>query len=400
MTRLTLLACCAALAACGPVPDATTRDAAAPAALASAAADPPPPMSDPLPPQEVSNEPAPFNVQALGSFDEPWAMAFLPDGRLLVTEKAGRLKLVTPGGASITVQGVPTVAHGGQGGLGDVLPHPDFANNRDVYFSHAEAGGNGTYGAVVVRYTLQATATTATLTDRRLVWTQVPKVGGQGHYGHRLAFGPDGMLWITSGERQKFNPSQDMASNMGKVVRLHDDGRVPADNPFAAQGGVAAQAWTLGHRNPLGIAFDAGGQLWVHEMGPKGGDELNLIERGANYGYPIVSNGDHYDGRTIPDHVTRPEFNPPEITWTPVISPAGFVIYSGDAFPAWKGDGLIGGLSAQALVRVEFNRDTAREAARYPMGRRIREVEQGPDGFVYVLEDGANGRLLRLTPKS
>ena len=229
----------------------------------------------------------------------------------------------------------------------------------------------------------------------------VGKVTGRGHYGHRIAFGPDGKLWITSGERQKFDPAQDMASNLGKVIRLNDDGSVPADNPFADQGDVAAQAWSLGHRNPLGIDFDDQGRLWVHEMGPAGGDELNLIERGENYGYPVVSNGDHYDGRDIPDHDTRPEFNAPEITWTPVISPAGFVIYSGNRFTDWQGDGFIGGLSSKALVRVEFDGTSAREAERFDMGQRIREVEQGPDGDLWVLEDereGSGGRLLRLSP--
>ena len=182
---------------------------------------------------------------------------------------------------------------------------------------------------------------------------------------------------------------------------FHDDGTPAAGNPFAAKGGVAAQVWTLGQRNPLGIAFDAQGRLWEHEMGPKGGDELNLIVKGENYGYPIVSNGDHYDGRPIPDHDTRPEFNAPEVTWNPVISPAGMIIYSGDAFADWKGDAFIGGLSSQALVRVEFSGDTAREAERYDMGARIREVEQGPDGAIWLLEDeddGSQGRLLKLTP--
>lgn len=192
-----------------------------------------------------------------------------------------------------------------------------------------------------------------------------------------------------------------MASNLGKVIRLNDDGSVPADNPFADQGEVAAQVWSLGHRNPLGIHFDAQGRLWVHEMGPAGGDELNLVERGANYGYPVVSNGDHYDGRDIPDHATRPEFKAPVITWTPVISPAGFVIYSGTRFPDWQGDGFIGGLSSKALVRVEFDGTGAREAERYDMGQRIREVEQGPDGDLWVLEDereGSGGHLVRLSP--
>ncbi|NEL79701.1 MAG: PQQ-dependent sugar dehydrogenase, partial [Xanthomonas perforans] len=181
-----------------------------------------------------------------------------------------------------------------------------------------------------------------------------------------------------------------------------DDGSVPADNPFAAQGGVAAQVWSLGHRNILGLAFDGKGRLWEHEMGPLGGDELNLIQRGANYGYPIVSNGDNYDGTPIPDHNTRPEFAAPKISWTPVISPAGFVIYSGKQFPAWRGNGFIGGLSSMSLVQVSLG-DQPREVARYDMGARIREVEQGPDGALWLLEDeasGSTGRLLKLTPKS
>lgn len=394
--RLLTLACCSALAACGMTP--TTDDAPMAASDAPAAAKAPP-MAAPMPAQAATSEPAPFDVQPLATFDEPWAMTCLPDGRMLVTQKKGQLKLASMDGTSIEVAGVPAVAYGGQGGLGDVVTHPGFASNRYVYLSYVEAGSAGTTGAVVDRFRLDTTATTARLSDRTRIWAQAPKVSGQGHYGHRIAFGPDGMLWITSSERQKFDPAQDMAANLGKVVRLFDDGRVPTDNPFASQGGVAAQVWSLGHRNLLGIAFDGTGRLWTHEMGPKGGDELNLIERGANYGYPTVSNGDHYDGRDIPDHATRPEFNAPEVTWTPVISPAGFVIYSGSAFPAWTGSGLIGGLSSQALVRVAFDGTTAREAARYPMGKRIREVEQGPDGLVYLLEDGAGGRLLKLTPK-
>ncbi|MHB8913047.1 MAG: PQQ-dependent sugar dehydrogenase [Lysobacter sp.] len=389
MTRNLLTAACAAalLAAC-----TTTNDAAAdpdkPAGMAATAGQP-------------------FAVSEIASFNQPWAMTFLPDGRLLVAEKKGALKLLdvaSPGAAAGTISGVPKVDYGGQGGLGDVVLHPQFASNNLVYLSYAEAGTGGMRGAAVARARLTLDGNGAgALSGMQVIWRQVPKTDGHGHYGHRVAFGPDGHLWITSGERQQFTPAQDMQSNLGKIVRLNDDGSVPADNPFARQGGVAAQVWTLGHRNLLGIAFDAQGRLWNHEMGPRGGDELNLVERGANYGYPIVSNGDHYDGRDIPDHATRPEFNAPKVSWTPVISPAGFVIYSGSRFPDWQGDGLIGALSGQALVRVEFDGSSAREAARYPMGQRIREVEQGPDGDIWLLEDqkdGADGRLLRLTPAS
>ena len=346
----------------------------------------------------------PFQSTPMGQFKEPWAMTFLPDGRLLVSEKKGALKLValgaTPAANKIDdISGVPAVAYGGQGGFGDVVLHPQFASNGWIYLSYAEAGKDGTRGGVVARakLTLDEKGGGA-LSDLSVIWRQVPKVSGNGHYGHRIAFGPDGKLWITSSERQKFTPAQDMKSNLGKIIRLNDDGSVPADNPFAKQGGVAAQVWSLGHRNALGIAFDSQGRLWEQEMGPKGGDELNLIERGSNYGWPIVSNGDNYDGSDIPDHSTRPEFNAPEAWWTPVIAPAGFIIYDGDLFPYFRGSGFIGGLASTALIRIQFDGATGFEASRYPMGQRIREVEQGPDGAIWLLEDGSNARLLKLTP--
>lgn len=342
----------------------------------------------------------PFQVDVIAVFDEPWAMSFLPDGRLLVTEKKGRLKLVdVESGASQDVAGVPDVDYGGQGGFGDVVPHPGFADNGVVYLSYAEAGRGDRRGAALARARLVAGEDGgARLDGLEVIWRQVPKVDGRGHYGHRIAFDGEGKLWLSSSERQKFDPAQDMASNMGKVLRLEDDGRPAAGNPFAAQGGVAAEVWSLGHRNVLGLAFDGGGRLWDVEMGPAGGDELNLVERGANYGYPVVSNGDHYDGTPIPDHDTRPEFNAPAVGWTPVISPSSLVFYSGDVFPQWKGSALIGGLSSQALVRVEFDGTTAREAERFDMGQRIREVEQGPGGGLWLLEDGEGGRLLKLLP--
>lgn len=340
-------------------------------------------------------------ASVVAQFKEPWAMTFLPDGRLLVTEKRGALKLHTIGGASVDVSGAPAVDYGGQGGFGDVVLHPKFRENQLVYLSYAEPGENNTRGAAVARAKLELTPQGGALTNLQVIWRQVPKVDGQGHYGHRIAFDKDGYLWISSGERQKFTPSQDMQSNLGKIVRLNDDGSVPSDNPFAKDGGVAAQVWSLGHRNPLGIAFDAQGRLWNHEMGPAGGDELNLVERGANYGYPVVSDGDHYNGKPIPDHATEPDkFKKPVIVWNPVISPAGLIIYSGDEFPEWRGDAFIGGLGSTSLVRVEFDGATAREAERFDMARRIREVEQGPDGAIWLLEDernGPGGRLLKLT---
>jgi aldose sugar dehydrogenase len=349
----------------------------------------------------------PFQVEEAGQFDEPWAMTFLPNGLLLVTEKRGTVKFIDfqdagPSQRMGTVTGLPQVDYGGQGGLGDVVPHPDFARNNLLYISYAEAGQGGRGAAVASGRLDCQEADACTLEDVQVIWRQVPKMSGRGHYGHRIAFSPDGRhLFISSGERQEFTPAQDMNSTAGKIVRLNADGSVPADNPFASRGGVTAQIWSLGHRNPLGLAFAPDGRLWEHEMGPEGGDEFNLIERGSNYGYPVVSNGDHYDGRPIPDHDTRPEFNAPEITWTPVISPSSLIFYTGSMFPQWRGSALIGALSGQALVRVTIDGNNAREAERWPMGNRIREVEQAPDGAVYLLEDtrnGAGGRLLRLTP--
>lgn len=346
---------------------------------------------------------APFSVTEVAQFDSPWAMTFLPDGRLLVTEMAGNLRLHDLGtGETGSIGGVPDVVHAGQGGLGDVLLHPQFRENQQVYISYVEAGEGGTDAAVALARLVLDENGDGELEDLQVIWRQTPKMSGDGHFGKRLAFDNDGMLWISSSERQAFDPAQDMTGNLGKMIRLNADGSVPEDNPFADQGEVAAQVWSLGHRNILGLAFDADGRLWAHEMGPRGGDELNLIERGANYGYPIVSNGVHYDGRPIPDHDTRPEFKAPAISWTPAISPAGFIIYDGELFPQWQGSGFIGGLTSLGLVRVEFEGESAREAERFDLQRRIREVEQGPDGAIWLLEDGrrgGNGALLKLTPR-
>jgi glucose/arabinose dehydrogenase len=340
-----------------------------------------------------------FAVEVLADFDQPWAMAFLPDGRLLVTEKRGNLKLYAGRDDISEIPGLPPVAYGGQGGLGDIVLHPDFSRNGLLYFSYAEEGDNG-LGAVVARGRLIERDPGLVLDDVEVIWRQVPKVPGRGHYGHRIAFGPAGYLWISSGERQKFSPAQDMQGNLGKIVRLDDSGDTPADNPFADQGGVAAQIWSLGHRNPLGLAFDPQGRLWSVEMGPKGGDELNLVQRGANYGYPEVSEGRHYNGAEIPAHATRPEFKPPVVAWTPVISPSSLMFYTGGEFSQWQGSAFVGGLSSKGLVRLVFHGEQASEAQRLPLGARVRAVAQGPDGALWVLEDekrGSLGRLLRLS---
>jgi len=340
----------------------------------------------------------PFKVSPVATFNEPWAMTFLPDGRLLVTEKRGRLYVVTQdGGKSRPVEEVPNVDYRGQGGLGDVILHPDYEDNQLIYLSYAETGTGNVRGAAVARGRLVGEGGNFDLEDVQVIWRQNPKVTDDGHYGHRMAFDADGYLFISSGDRQKFDPAQQMTGNLGKIVRLNDDGSVPEDNPFYDRGDVTAQIWSLGHRNPLGLAFDKDGRLWNTEMGPLHGDEFNLVIKSGNYGYPIVSEGDHYSGDPIPDHDTRPEFEAPKVAWVPTIAPAGFIFYSGEQFPQWQGSALISGLASNAIIRVEIDSDTAIEAERFDMGARIREVEQGPDGALWVLEDRDGGRLLKLT---
>lgn len=344
-----------------------------------------------------------LNAQSITEFNHPWAMSFLPDGRLLVSTKPGQLWLVQQDGARFRIAGVPTVQDGGQGGLGDVVPHPDFTDNRLIYLSFVDSGDQpGTRHAVVIRARLDLTGDPI-LTDHEKIWRQLPAYPGRGHFSHRLAFGPaggphEGKLFITSGDRQELDPAQDMTQALGKIIRLNDDGSVPADNPFQNEGDLARSFWTIGHRNALGIAFDADGRLWAHEMGPRHGDELNLIVAGQNYGWPLVSNGDHYSGVEIPNHKTRPDLAAPHAYWVPSIAPSGLVVYSDDVFPDWRGTALIGGLVSRALIRVRLGTGEARELERFNWGARVREVEQGPDGALWVLEDGRNGRLLRLTP--
>ena len=352
----------------------------------------------------VQSSSRPFTVAEVASFSSPWAMDFLPGSGVpltnlaLLTEREGKLWLVdVRNGSKREVSGVPEAHVAGQGGLGDVVVHPDFAGNRRVYLSYVEEGEGGTSGAVLGYGTLDlADANKPALRDFRVIWRQQPKLDGDGHFSHRIAFGPDGFLYLTSGERQHFDPAQDMSGNLGKVLRLTTDGAPAPGNPWASRGGIAAQFWTIGHRNLLGIAFAPDGRLWESEMGPRGGDEVNLIVAGRNYGYPLASNGSHYDGRDIPDHKPGDGYEPPKVWWNPSISPAGLMIYTGDRFPAWKGDALIPALSGETLIRVDIEGDKARKADQWDMDQRIRAVDQGPGGTVYLLEDG--GRLLRLDP--
>ncbi|MBH0095823.1 PQQ-dependent sugar dehydrogenase [Psychrobacter sp. NZS113] len=355
-----------------------------------------------------------FTTEIIATFDEPWAMTALPKAdnspqKILVTQRTGELFIVdTTTGAKTAVTGVPTVAYGGQGGLGDVIIAPDFASTNNIYVSYVEAGegaDSNKFGAKVIKATLSGLDTsTPSLQAIMPIWEQSPKVKGQGHYSHRLLFSPDGQyLYISSGERQEKTPAQDMSVNLGKIIRLNADGSIPVDNPFSNDtNDIAKQFWTIGHRNILGMAFDDSGQLWAHEMGPRGGDEFNLIKKGKNYGWPLVSNGRNYSGVDIPDHDTQPEFEAPEITWTPVISPSSMSVYSAgtvDDFPEWQGNMLISGLSSKALIVVGINDDnTASERYRYDMGERVRNV-LAVDGSVWVLEDGNESGLLQLSPQ-
>lgn len=358
-------------------------------------------------PKPAPSSSMPFTTTEIARFQEPWAMTFIPDSAyLLVTQKGGKLVLFRISDRSkIEVNGVPAVDYGGQGGLGDIVigPNRNADGSLPVYLSWVEAGQGDTRGAVVARADLVIDETgdgAAALKQLTIIWRQTPKVTGEGHYSHRIAVSPDGRhIFISSGDRQKFDPAQDMTSNLGKIIRLNTDGSVPQDNPFADQRGTAAQIWSLGHRNGLGLAFDAKGNLWESEMGPQGGDEVNLIQRGANYGWPRVSNGSHYGGEDIPDHGTGEGFTAPLAWWNPSISPGGMAWYGGRMFPQWHDSLLVGALSGKALIRLKIEGAGLVKADQWPM-QRVREVEVGGDGAIWLLEDGMNARLLKLTPAS
>ncbi|WP_391347200.1 PQQ-dependent sugar dehydrogenase [Azospirillum sp. A23] len=328
--------------------------------------------------------------------ERPWGIDFLPDGRALVTEKPGRLRIMARDGSlSSPLAGTPKVFNQGQGGLMDVAVDPDFARNRVIYLAYAEPGDGGTAGTALGRGTLGERG----IEDFKIIFRQSPKVDGGNHFGTRIAFAPDGHIFLTLGERYKFDPAQTRDNTLGKVVRLNRDGSAPKDNPFAGEGTTAGAVWSYGHRNIEAAAIDPrSGALWIAEMGPMGGDELNRPEAGRNYGWPLVSWGKHYDGRDIPDPPTRKEFTDAVIHWTPVISPSGMAFYTGGLFRDWQGSALIGGLSAKGLVRVAIDGTGAREVERIPLDARIRDVAQGPDDALYVITDAADGAVLRLAP--
>jgi len=328
-------------------------------------------------------------------------------GVIFVTEKKGRIRFVEPDGRIGTVSGVPAVDYGGQGGLGDFVFAPGETGNRldrrTVYLSWAEAGTRNTRGAAVGKATMVCEDhSRCDLQDLTVIWRQDPKVTGRGHYSHRLTFSPDGKyLFIASGDRQKLAPAQDLKNTLGTIVRLLPDGTPAPGNPFADKGSPSDEIWSFGHRNILGLKFDDQGQLWDVEHGPAGGDELNRVRKGANFGWPEASNGKHYNGDPIPDHAQKPEFAEPAISWNPVIAPGDMVFYSGDLFADWNGQLLIAAMRPGGIVRVAIEQDSAREVARYKTENRIRAIEQANNGAIWVLEDGSGpneGRLLKLTP--
>ena len=356
-------------------------------------------------------------VERLAKLSEPWGMGFLPDGRLLVTEKPGRLRIFADGKLSEPVGGLPKIDYYQQGGLLDVEIDPGFSGNQLVYIYYVEAAeiqpkgardpGDkrfGEYndttdvmlkGGAVARGRLDGNS----LRDVKVIWRQYPKTIGRGHFGGRLVFAADGKLFITSGDRMRFEPAQDPSNNLGKIVRINPDGSIPKDNPFINRRGARPDIWSMGHRNPLGSAINPSTKkFWMHEMGPWNGDEINISDPAKNYGWPTVSNGNNYDGSKIPDHPARPQFSPPAYYWHPAISPSGMTFYTANLLPEWNGNLLLGGLSSESLFRLTLEGNVIKSEERIFLQKRIRDVVQAPDGSVWLLTDYKDGELLRVRP--
>jgi len=329
--------------------------------------------------------------------EHPWALAFLPDGRMLVTERPGRLRIVgRDGRVSEPLAGVPQVLARGQGGLLDVALDPRFADNRLVYLSYAEPGADGTAGTAVARGRLGE----GRLEDVRVIYQQQPKVQGENHFGSRLVFARDGTLFVTQGDRFAHrDAAQDLSVGIGKIVRIKPDGSVPRDNPFVGRVGARPEIWSYGHRNVQSAALHPQtGQLWTVEHGARGGDELNRPEAGKNYGWPVITYGVDYSGARIGEGTAKPGMEQPVYYWDPVIAPSGMTFYTGDAFPDWKGSLFIGSLQPGLLVRLTLKDGRVAREERYlaDLGERIRDVRQGPDGLLYLLTDSGAGRVLRV----
>ncbi|WP_271077425.1 PQQ-dependent sugar dehydrogenase [Aurantiacibacter sp. MUD61] len=349
--------------------------------------------------------PSPFAAESFGELTNPWALAFEPTtGNLFITQQSGTMTFFNPSTGSFgDVSGMPDVVYEGQGGLGAIAFAPDYATSNTIYISWAKDMGDDLTGAAVGRGTLVCDSDTQCRVEGLTeIWQQSRGGERRGHYSHRMAFSPDGQyLFISSGDRQEQTPAQDLSNNLGTIVRLNLDGTPAAGNPFAGQGSPQDQIWTYGQRNLLGLDFDSQGNLWELEHGPAGGDELNLVEAGNNYGWPTRSYGENYNGDPIPDHTEDDGFAKPAIYWTPVIAPGGMQFYEGPMFADWNGHLLIANLRTQSISRVTVNAgaNSADEAARYAFPNRLRDIAIAPDGAIWVIEDGENGRLLRLTPE-
>ncbi|RMF08724.1 MAG: PQQ-dependent sugar dehydrogenase [Alphaproteobacteria bacterium] len=337
-------------------------------------------------------------VTVAAGLEHPWGMAFLPDGRMLVSERPGRLRIVSRKGAiSPPLAGLPPIAAIGQGGLLDVALHPDFAANRLVYFSFAEPGPGGA-GTAAARGQLAGNA----LQDVQVIFRQRPKLAGGLHFGARLAFARDGTLFLSMGDRGRMERAQERNNHLGTIVRIRDDGSIPADNPFVDTPGVLPEIYSWGHRNVQGMARNPWtGEMWAHEHGPKGGDEINILKPGANYGWPLVTFGIDYDGSIISEKTEAPGIEPPLLHWTPSIAPSGMAFYDGRKFPAWRGDLLVGTLKFRHLRRIDLEggRVVGQEELLGALGERIRDVRQGPEGNLWVLTDSPRGRVIRIEPR-
>ena len=373
----------------------------------------------------------PFTVTQVATFKFPWRIAFLPDGRMLITEKVGPVWLVTQEGAKTPIANVPAVAYGGQGGMLGVFLSPRYATDHFVYLTYSEPGEGGS-SLALARATLSIGQDTASLDELEVIWRQMPK-GRGGQFGAQIAFSPDGQyLFLTVGDRQRMTPAQDPDQELGKILRLTLDGKPAPGNPMAGKTGAEtvtliapprdtevaktapvvstytfpgpnltpSETWVTGLRTPYGLAFAPDGRLWELEHGPRGGDELNLIEPTKNYGWPLVSYGVNYNGVPIPSPDTRPDLAKPVIYWVPVIAPGNLMFYSGAMFPEWKGSALLGGMETQTLNRITFDgKGGATPAERWSVGFRVRDVEQGPDGALWMIEDATNGKLVKVTKK-
>lgn len=337
-------------------------------------------------------------VVLAGGLDHPWGLAFLPDGRWLVTERAGRLRTVSAGGElGPPLQGLPEVDARAQGGLLDVALDPKFADNRWVYWSYAEPGPGRSNGSSVARGRLAGDR----LEDVQVIFRQAPKLASTAHFGSRLAFARDGRLFITTGDRLFHRDLVQKLDNLiGKIVRIEADGQIPPDNPYVKTAGARPEIWSVGHRNPQGAALHPlTGQLWTHEHGPEGGDEVNVIEAGHNYGWPVITYGvDYGSGKKIGEGTAKPGMEQPVTYWVPSIGPSGMAFLTSDRYPGWKGSLFVGALRGQMLVRLELDGKRVVKEERLPLNEvgRIRDVRQGPDGWLYLLTDHADGRLLRV----